>query len=29
MELQAPLHLERLLAGMGGRGAYEPAVVPA
>lgn len=27
MELQAPLHLERMLAGMGGRGAYEPDVV--
>ena len=28
MELQAPLHLERMLAGMGGRGAYEPEVAP-
>ena len=24
MELQAPLHLERMLAAMGGRGAMEP-----
>jgi hypothetical protein len=29
MELQAPLHLERMLAGMGGRGAVDPPVVPA
>jgi DNA-binding HxlR family transcriptional regulator len=29
MELRAPTHLERLLAGMGGRGAYEPQFVPA
>ena len=28
MELHAPLHLERMLAGMGGRGAYEPEVAP-
>jgi DNA-binding HxlR family transcriptional regulator len=28
MELQAPLHLERMLAGLGGRGAYEPEVAP-
>jgi len=27
MELHAPLHLERMLAAMGGRGAYEPQVV--
>jgi len=27
MELQAPLHLERMLAGMGGRGAVDPSVV--
>jgi DNA-binding HxlR family transcriptional regulator len=29
MELQAPLHLERMLAGMGGRGAMEPPPVAA
>lgn len=29
MELQAPLHLERMLAGMGGRGAVDPTVVHA
>jgi DNA-binding HxlR family transcriptional regulator len=29
MELQGPLHLERMLAGMGGKGAYEPEVVSA
>jgi DNA-binding HxlR family transcriptional regulator len=28
MELQAPLHLERMLAAMGGKGAYEPEVAP-
>ena len=28
MELQGPLHLERMLAAMGGKGAYEPEVVP-
>ena len=29
MKLQAPLHLERMLAGMGGRGAMQPATTPA
>lgn len=29
MELQAPPHLERMLAGMGGWGAYEPDVASA
>jgi hypothetical protein len=28
MELRGPLHLERMLAAMGGRGAMEPAVAP-
>ena len=28
MQLRAPLHLERMLAGMGGRGVMEPAAAP-